>query len=983
MSPPLPVPSKAAIHALRGIALGTSCAIGVIVEDRRRRICTLRTAIANKQKLKSSRQYHGTLESVTLQQLDDPTILGGDDLHWHQRQERISHRRESQAASPPSRSNRGQAVRPLDHDHPEPAKRPEPKDVPELPAQKPDPPPPSQRTKPSTSSRLAVPPPLPSVPTTAKIPNISAGASWHSTGPSTPRRRPKTVEALIAEIAGILDSNDEQRLDRALTLFLGASRTNLFARPTEDWLELSARLSKECQAKDRWETASSILAAAVSAGALQETQYYAHDPIPIINHCLRQADPETPCSREAVTLAAKLFLATFREKPQLHVDQIEHLGRRLITQALLVREAGVAHNAYWRVLGLLDDDTVGFTGWAIQELFRFQDHKNVIKFFLLNFSKTTPDVTSLNMTLPLVVESVEALKGWKASQVLRAYARVEYGGLRTALIMKLLQAHWRRHENFAMSQSLFEEAVSLGLLDRIDYPQEFYRVMVDISVKANETVMARSYYEELIHKYPRSRYDGAALESLALIQAKAGDWDGVSESLMHLNLQSRDEQCTKVFVMVLKFFADNHSVADVRDFVHVCTSERGIPMHRYIVSLVARKYGDCHDIPGFISWLEYCGKAGFALDSSFCNSILQVCRSRWNLSFDELSALLSKMRLLSPGCSDAVTQRIMSQAAIKEGRSTAGWTGGHRVRSRVTSVNRLSYLGRSTDQRDVYEAMNQELSSGNPTGAILIYKRAIRFAMPFSSHCLRLAVSAALRRPGSGSGSALTLIHSAHQQGHDVGPAVSALIRARIDQLQARAEEVILHMQNLITRFEALQIVIDPAVLTHMAFVCVKLGQQDKAVALCTLARDRIGSTNLCFSKQSFRTLAMAYSQTLDTAGMKKLIEDLLVSDLSSDKTVLSHLRSVSRQVHKLDHNNTVVAMLNIIQRGINKVKQLRAATREGGKIISEETLRIMGDALAEMQANQSTHRRNSTKGEEPPEAVVSNDAPRPLVAVA
>src|SRR5262245_43240543 len=82
MSPPLPVPSKAAIRALRGLALGTSCAIGVIVEDRSRRITTLRTAINNKEKIKAARQYHGALEHVPLQL--EEAVLGPDEIRLYQ-----------------------------------------------------------------------------------------------------------------------------------------------------------------------------------------------------------------------------------------------------------------------------------------------------------------------------------------------------------------------------------------------------------------------------------------------------------------------------------------------------------------------------------------------------------------------------------------------------------------------------------------------------------------------------------------------------------------------------------------------------------------------------------------------------------------------------------------------------------------------------------------------------------------------------------
>ena len=60
----LPVPSKGALRALRTLALGTTCTVaftvGVLTEDRRRRINTVQQACDNARKIKSSRQYHST-----------------------------------------------------------------------------------------------------------------------------------------------------------------------------------------------------------------------------------------------------------------------------------------------------------------------------------------------------------------------------------------------------------------------------------------------------------------------------------------------------------------------------------------------------------------------------------------------------------------------------------------------------------------------------------------------------------------------------------------------------------------------------------------------------------------------------------------------------------------------------------------------------------------------------------------------------------
>lgn len=57
MSSQLPVPSRAALTALRGVLLGTSCGIALIAEDRRRRINRALMVIENGERIRSARGY--------------------------------------------------------------------------------------------------------------------------------------------------------------------------------------------------------------------------------------------------------------------------------------------------------------------------------------------------------------------------------------------------------------------------------------------------------------------------------------------------------------------------------------------------------------------------------------------------------------------------------------------------------------------------------------------------------------------------------------------------------------------------------------------------------------------------------------------------------------------------------------------------------------------------------------------------------------
>ncbi|KAI1105277.1 hypothetical protein F4804DRAFT_304812 [Jackrogersella minutella] len=955
MPPPLPVPSKAAIHALRGIALGTSCAIGVILEDRRRRINTLRTAISNKEKLKSARRYHGMADAVALQ-LEDAILVGGDEMHWHQLDDRA--RRHVEYNTPEGSSRHSPVNSTALSLEPAPSSGSE--DIsescssPATAQTESSSPTPTQQNTAQPPDNIPLPPMFPQTMTDISLVNVHG--SWPKGSPPPPTLGPDK-DKFIQAITNILASKDEERLDRAMNKFFeGCSLFFPSKKFDEEWISVSIQLSKACQVESRWDDAGKVLATTVSAGPLDETLFYAHEPLPIIEFYLRQVDEHGRCSLEHIAAATHLFLPTFKEKPQLHGDEIENIGKQLLTQNLMFNEASVFHAIYWRTLGLLKEP-VAFVAWAIQKLYEYNDHKNVVKLFLLNYSKMSPGARCYRTTIEYVVNSVESLEGLKANLVLKALHKMNRPNnvhLRTRWIFKLLQAYWRRNEDFPMVKALFEEVLSWGLLDIVRNPKGVYRAMIEIAVKAGEDDMIRSYYEVLIQKCPDMKSDVALRGSIALAIARTGDWDGVVETLMEMQAlrSGREKEYDNAFVMILKIYAETHPVAEVRDFVSRYVTDLGMHIHPYIVSIVANKYGACHDTSGFIAWLEYCSEAGFALDSKLCNAVLHNCRTNYNYPYFELQELHSKIRHLSPSLIDNVTQRIMSQAALTAGKCVKPSIISRGVHSKAIIVNKLAYTGRTTNQRDIYEAMNQELNCGRPVTAISIYKRALGFGMRACRHCLRLAVVAALKSPENGTTTAMTLIRKAHEKGDDVSSAVSMFIRLQLDRIHADAEEMLIHMRNIVSRFEALQIIIEPSVLTHMAMISIRLGHYERAIVLCTLAMNQNGFGNLCFSRQSIKVLLIAYSKLLDLEEMKKLVQTLFTSDYSTDTAVFLYLKSTKKMVAKFERNATVETLLGILNDAIAGVVKRRAENRREGSMIAEETLHIMQRALEDMEGH-------------------------------
>ncbi|OTB06391.1 hypothetical protein M426DRAFT_319124 [Hypoxylon sp. CI-4A] len=959
MPPPLPVPSKAAIHALRGIALGTSCAIGVIVEDRRRRISTLRTALSNKEKLRSARQYHGMTDPAALHL--DEAVFSEDDLHWNQLDDRPrAHNDYSVLEVPQRRTSRSSISL-----H---ANLAEYSELQDTSTSSLSPTTQTQNPSPLSVQRDVVPPTdKPRQSTTIPqaridVPAIIARGTGRLSGAATQTADSRRGGSPVKKINGILNSRDEERLDRALKAFFTACQSYYsFQHFDDEWIDISIRLSKACQAKDRWKDASEVLATTVAAGPLDESQFFAHEPIPIIQFHLRQKDNEHHSLPESTAIATHIFLAKFKDKPQTPVAEVENIGKQLVSRNLLSDQVSIIDDIYSRVVCLLDDPA-SFTGYVTRKLHYYGDHRNAINYFLLHYSKTSPDEDCYNSTVHCVITSIEHLGGLESVRVLRALAqmnRPEDGRVRSRWIFRLLQACYRRNGNYGETKAVFDEALSLGLFQYTHHPQAIYRAMVEISIKAGEDDMARSYYQTLLEKYPEMASDVALKGFIATAVAKTGDWDAVFDifSEMKSSREGQESQYDDAFVMVLKVYVDSHPVVEARGFVRKYMSVLGVRMHPYIATLIANKYGECHDMTGFMSWLRHCIDSGLTLNPGLCNSFLHSCHNKWKLPYGNLQYIYDQLQQLGPDATDHVTRRIMSQAAAFNGRKHVKRFKIKITRvthSRVGAINKLAWTGKTTNKRDVYEAMNQELQISHYMAAISIYKQALKFGMPPCRHCLRLAVLASVKHSNSGE-AAMTLIREAFEQGEDVSSAVSAFIKFQLDNTRARPGEMLLYMRNLVSQFEALHIVIDHSVLTHMALICVKLGHQERAIALCTLAMNRCGAKNLCFSRRSILALLMAYAQLQDVEGMRKLIDDVLASDYSTERTIVLYMKSVRRMVKKYKPNAAFNSIVDILNKALAMIVERRAENMVAGKTIAQETLQIMQNALADMQEKNAT----------------------------
>ncbi|KAH8681263.1 hypothetical protein BX600DRAFT_446129 [Xylariales sp. PMI_506] len=948
MSPPCPVPSKAAIHALRGLALGTSCAIGLIVEDRRRRISTLTTALNNKKKLRSSRQYHGAAEAAKFD-IEDAIVISGEELHWHYRcdeHENASYHAQLRHPGPASRARDSITTR-------------KPQEITtESPVHEQKMQPPSPRTKnlPASQSFQAVDP-IPALRPLSELPILRDSGGWVRRAMTSPTHQPQqkhNLDDLYGLSASTLAdiTSDDSTLDVYTKLFIGQFSSKTMSGKLDDtWLRVSAALCCQCQSRGFWDDAARIIHAVTRTGAISEDAYYTHKPLHVMEAILEELQTDNgDVAGRRLELATELFLSEFTKKPAGHAQNIERIGKLFITLSLHLNHLHHIHRLYWRVLSQLEKPEE-FTAWFIQILHQHHVHKSVIKSFRLNFSKMSPDFARFNDVVYLVLQSVEELRGSKANRVLEALVnacKINSFQPKAEWFVRLLQADWSHHRNLLKSKENFSYLQASQILDKLSNPEQIHQIMVKFSVLAADDGATELYYKQTLAIAPSMAKDVWLNGYLTLAKAKAGDWVAVFDAFTKMKpyRKAQENAYIQSYVAVLKIFAEMHPVTDVEDFIKLYIEEMDMPLHRYLVTLVANKYAELHNPQRFITWLEYCSDQGFAMDPGFTNAVLRNGRSQWKLSFQQLRTLFTEMQKLNPACADKVTARILHSTELEDGHYFAK-SAGQKVRSLGLVTNGLPQLSKSANEREVLRAMSEQLARGNPVKTVTIYRRALRVGMPWCSDCFRVAVLATLKQKGDNFGKAIKLIGETHEAGHDVTSAVALFIKAQLSHVRGSFDDVMKSLRDIVTRFESFGMLIDSSILSHAAIVSAQFQQHTQAVNLCKLAMEKMGTSDPCFSYSSMRALLMAYWQTLNLQGLRWVVESLPSSPFTTDKRAFNLLRSTRRHIRRQEQSPHAIQATEILDKAIEEMKKRRHVEAEAGSQLCKETLRIMGDAAA------------------------------------
>lgn len=844
MSAPVPVPSKAAIRALRGLVLGTTCTLALVTEDRRRRINTARRVLSNGERLKSSAQYHSSAAADVINSKEEEAFLLES---WP-----FPRRNPVEPDHGSSRATDTSSAVPIQEGGTETARA-------------------SRRPTFGRHPKTAIPEKL---------------KKKHAIIHSKKRREAPEVRCLhklAAEITALIETGRPQQLGDAAALL---KRTVELPAPKHETgqaelLEVTVRLSKACQAAKRMDDALTVLRTVLRLGPLDEEVYFAHEPLPIVEDTLlRERYALTPSRRYKV--AVDLYTPRLNGEPSLWGPEMLRTAQKLIEAGVDAGRCTLVNQILFERVNwyLGEPGACEFLRCIFHRLHQNSMFEAVIRFFVScsqYHRHLMADRDEYYDVCDVVVKCVSEANGYRAAEVidcLRTHQPADVN-MRVAWVSQLLYIHWKREGRYSETLKLFLALRETGISDLVAYPDGVYRTIIQIALEAGEASAAQDHFDDLIKHHHESKNNVRILGLFAIARAKAGDWVAVNSLFQRMYPAGRvvSTHGADVLIPILKEYRACHTIEETETLLKFALNELKVPLTKYMVTLIANEYGAVRDVKSFLAWIKYCSSgASFEVDAAFSNAILTSCRNHWKFCFADLLRIHRALRGFGAAFTDRVTENIMTGAALACPASSRKVSLALALRSRRGHRKPLP-RGRY-DPANVATSMATWIEVGRPDKAVRTYKFMTASGMPHCPNCLRLYSIAAMKLGTDNLNEVLHTLQGVKKKGVDTSEAIIALFTADLESVDRSmgGRHVRQHARNVLQGLQQYGLGTSSQMLNKAAATFIKTGDYERAAGLALMAAEVHGEAP-GYNVTNFNLLLEIYSTTQQWERLSKLVE--------------------------------------------------------------------------------------------------------------
>lgn len=943
------VPKRAALIALRGLFVGTSGALLLVLEDRRRRIDQARRVIHNGKELRATKQYRGARKkeeqeaaaAAAAEAAAGPTRFDASDNDFHN----DSTTRALSTTLAADNVAVGEVKNP-------------------------------------STIRL---PTLPTTKATTPPPSSPWGVA-HS-----------TVVDKIRRIKEAADLGDPQSLRVGIIALKHIAREPRIVTEDEQPKLMQAVLTlyRKCHDADSVEQAARILHYAAKIGPVPWADYYALNPqnhverglaeLATIIQQLRSPELQT---KESATKAAwldarlaaqgkldrvlTLLLPDFQNGatvPAVRKWQWCSLAERAIRLALDLGDSRIDNGLFAQNLRHADVEKAKLATDKIKEgaTTRNEPLRRVVTTFVQLEGKLTRPDSAVWKTIGNIVSDVAHATSSDldpATVLIYLVTSCPAGLLlRTAWVAKLLFVDWKGSNNktkdLAKSQALFAHFETLGGCDKVTHLDSIYRTMMGIALEVEEWQVADNFLDKLKTLDPDAARHPQTLGLLAKAKAKMGNWSSAWEDLLNMEPKG-DQHMGDAFVPILKEFSQKHTVRELDEFVRLSLQQLPVRITPYMVTLVANRYGALRDVVSFVTWLEYCAGQGVQVDAAFSNALLYNCRRNWDFNYQALKRVYQTLQTLNPGYVDKVTQNIMVSAALRANRRAAPTE----LRKEIVTLGvRFRKQANLRDPHDMRLWMRRAFALQHYRLVQTIYETAVKQGAPLDDGHLLLNIRAILQH-NANVPKAVRILKEAKDQEILVDRATAHVFTFQIRRLfegeVTDKEQVLRSVQAAMAQLQATGLDVSSALLLRVAYWCLQIHHVEGAL---NFARSALHLKKATYPDDvpTFQVFLSAYTARTDTHGLTWIIRGAYKAGLFHKRQVMHALR-MSRQLFLKQRANPATAeALRIVEEALGIVQADRLELSKEREEVETATLSIMANAAMKVMPS-STNRDEATR---------------------
>ena len=715
-----PVPSTAALNALRGVVFTTSCSVILLAEERRRRTKLARATIENARKLHTVRGRRGS------------TVSAEGVCHW---EPRLTELDDDVLATLPSGINR-------------PRRRP----------LKPSPPSGVTGFKQDHFNSLY---------TDKYAPNVSDGGLSQmedSTNPlqlshQSPRSKASRI-TLRHQVPNLfLDTTKRKILPSRSSFKLGGrgSQTNeVSLRNLKTKLALprprrATVTEPSTKASDQnLDVAAAVGQPPTSSGSLQGVPKYTRQNAHRILTRLLNSLNHTPASQQAMkdnlASAASLFqdLATRRKLPPGLYKKIEISGSRLFEFA--INQDITCFRSVLETIAQLESFS-----WP-----------TLIRFCLL-------------------VTKSGSLSGLQRCLCVLAKGGLTNSMNNEAGVYRLIKHHQGDGDGFSQIHAFYQRLVENGLFGDSSISNtaqcEIRLYIAKEALLHGDEQFARSELLVLssLDTHYSSKYKVYGL--IVRLEVGCGNWELAREALMLLRKLhvGQPEAWGVIFNDLIDWITRTQDADGLEQFSRHCAAGFKQKFSGKWMLRVLRSHGVRDDLEGALSWLEFCAEHGFSPSVRTAFNINYECQRKWSRSLEDSALLHNRLSQVLPSLPESLPKSARMREK-KETRETIDRLG---AISEVIALDHMweaqafedmSLAAKALRWADVSELYHEYFTSGGRFSS-----RLLRLAVD-----AQLRPDPHGRRTGNELSKASALLDKAHDAGNDVSQALSPLLLYRL-----------------------------------------------------------------------------------------------------------------------------------------------------------------------------------------------------------